>query len=58
VIFEGLFCFRLKYIDYVIVESGSKFKRIALLIGSLTRKGLMARASALEPVEARVCTCD
>ena len=36
-------------------ESGSEFKRIALLIGLLTRNGLMARASALDPIEVRVC---
>jgi len=33
-------------------ESGSEFKRIALLIGLLMRNGLMAKVSALEAIQA------
>jgi len=39
-------------------ESGSKFKRIALLIESLMRNSLMARASTSESVEVRAYACD
>ena len=39
-------------------KSGSEFKRIAYLIESLTRNSLIAKASALEPVEVRAYTYD
>ena len=39
-------------------ESGSEFKRIALLIVLLMRNRLMARASALESIEVQACACN